>query len=371
MAYRCNMAPEVSVVEDGIGESRIKPTPKPGWFLAIVGFGLGLALGTLIAGPTRTLAAPDSTQPATPPISAETAEARIDAGVSGAVPGFPDALVAVGDSIGSGHDHLLWPVSGSLVARAMTGGRDIELDAKSMFVALTEAVPDLPGSLLSMGRFNAIRPLSTGVTSYSWHDSTSGSLAYTTEVDEDWRMYRVSGSSAPTLIARGSLLGASVAAWGDWGYAVQLPEGRIQLLTSQGDLKSIKAGMALASHESGWILVADEGGLKLVSAGGGVRNLDRPKVPDTIFAASFSPDGSRVAVVGTREVVVYDLDDVEPTISATGFQGRWVTWSSDSSFLVAPARSGVFIHDLEKGESHQVLVGHSILSAGVLPLSTS
>jgi len=370
MAYRWHMAPEASVVEDGTGETRVTPTPKPGWFLAIVGFGLGLALGTLIAGPTQTSGAPVSTQPTTPVTTAEPSEDRADAGVSGAVPGFPDALVAVGDSIGSGHDHLLWPVSGSLVNRAMTGGRDIDLDASSIFVALTEAVPDLAGSLLSMGRFNAIRPLSTGVTSYSWHDSTSGYMAYTTEVGEEWRMYRVSGSFEPTLITRGSLEGASVAAWGDWGFAVQLPDGRIQLLTSQGELKDVKAGMALTSHESGWILVADEG-LKLVSAGGGVRILDRPEVPETVFAASFSPDGSRVAVVGNREVVVYDVDDAEATITAAGFQGGWVTWSSDSSFLVAPARSGVFIHDLEKGESHQVLVGHSILTAGVLPLSTS
>jgi hypothetical protein len=286
------------------------------------------------------------------------------------VPGFPDALVAVGDSIGSGHDHLLWPVGGSLVTRPMTGGGDIHLDASSIFVALTEAVPDLPASMLSMGRFNAIRPLSTGVTSYSWHDSTSGYLAYTTEVDEEWRLYRVSGGFQPKLITRGSLDGATIAAWGDWGFAVQLPDGQIQMLTSEGELKDVTAGVAMASHESGWILVADEG-LKLVSAGGGVRILDRPQVPETVFAASFSPDGSRVAVVGNREVVVYDVDDAEATITAAGFQGGWVTWSSDSSFLVAPARSGVFIHDLEKGESHQVLVGHSILTAGVLPLSTS
>lgn len=364
------MAPEASVVEDGTGESRVKPTPKPGWFLAIVGFGLGLAIGTLIAAPTQISGAPDATQPTTPVTFGEHAEERADLGVSGSVPGFPDALVAVGDSIGSGHDHLLWPVSGSLVTRPLTGGRDIELDAKSVFVALSEAVPDVPGSLLSMGRFNAIRPISTGVTSYSWHDSTSGHLAYTTEVDEEWHMYRVSGNFDPTLISRGRFDGASVAAWGDWGFAVQLPDGRIQLLTSQGEFKDVKAGVALASHESGWILVADED-LKLVSAGGGVRLLDRPQVPDTVFAASFSPDGSRVAVMGRREVVVYDVADAEATFTAAGFQGRWVTWSSDSSFLVAPASSGVFIHDLEKSASHQVLVGHSILVAGVLPLSTS
>jgi hypothetical protein len=368
MAFRSDEPPESMVVEDGTGDSRARPKPKSGWILAAVGFGLGLALGTLIAAPRGTPIPVGTTEPTaaetttSPPADAD--------GVSGAVPGFPDALVAVGSTVGSGHDYLLWPVGGPLITRSMTGGRDVRLDVRGQFIALSDVVPDQPGSLLSMGRYNSVRIISSGVTSYAWHDSSPGNLAYTTEVEGEWRLNRVRGGFDSSLVAAGSPGGGTVAAWGEWGFAVQLPDDRVQLLTSSGEPRDTVTGMVLASHESGWVLVED-GGLKLVSAGGGVRRLDSSDLPQTILAASFSPDGSQVAVADRGGVIVHNLSEETETTAAPRASGNWVAWSSDSRFVVSPAPRGLFIFDLANSENHQVLVGHSILAAQVSPLSAS
>jgi len=360
------------VVEDGAGEVDARPRERSGWVLATVGFGLGLALGTLIAGPGEVPVPTELTEvpdPGPTDVVTEPTAESTDRGISGVVPEFPDALVSVGDTVGSGHDYLLWPVAGTLVTRSMTGGGDVKLDSTGQFIALSEEVPDLAGSLLSMGRFNGMRPISSRVTSYDWHDSNAGQLAYTIEDEEEWRLYRVTGGFSPSLVTSMTPSGGTVAAWGDWGYAIQLPDARVQLLTPGGEPKGVEPGVALASHESGWILVEDDG-LKLVSAGGGVRRLDVTGVLETVQAASFSPDGNQAAVLTRAGAVVVDMSDSEDIAVASRTGGGWVTWSSDSRFVVAPAPTGVSIYDLLEHEPHNVLFGREILAAQTLPLTS-
>jgi hypothetical protein len=364
------MQSDSMVVEDGAGETRTRPGDRSSWLLVAVGFGLGLALGSIIAAPRLDPVPQDDLQVVSPVTTVGERDETLDSGVAGAVPGFPDALVAVGAEVGSGYDYLLWPVGGPLITRSLTGGSDLKLDATGHYVALSQTVPDVPGALLTMGRFNGIRSVATGVTSYEWNDSETGELAYTIQEDGGWELYRVTGNFNPSVVAQATGEGASVAAWGQWGYAIQLPGARVQLLTSAGEPKDTESGVVLASHGSGWILVQDEG-LELVSAGGGVRRLEHTEVPAEILAAAFSPNGSSVALAGRAGVVVLDLDEPEEIFMAPGFAGNWVAWSTDSRFVVGPARRGVFIHDLEDETSHQVLVDHSILDAQVLPLSTS
>lgn len=359
------MSPDSMIVEDGVDGSPPGSRGSSAWLLAAVGFGLGIALGTLIALPRET---PVSTTvgESTPlgPVD-EPRDEPTDRGVSEAVPGFPDALVAVGDSLGSGLAHLLWPVGGPLVTRSLTGGQNVRLDAKGQYVALSQSVPEMVGSVLSMGRFNGIRAVASGVTSYRWHDSQPGVLAFTTTEDGESRLYQVSASLVPSLVIGGITHEGTLATWGDWGYAIQRNDVRIQLLTRDGEPKDIVSGIALASHQSGWILVQDQG-LKLVSGGGGVRRLERPDVPERIFAAAFSPDGSKVALAGRDGVVVFDLKDEEGAIGAPGSPAGWLTWSSDSRFVVAPAQSGVLIYDMEEERSQRVLTGQAILDAKVI-----
>jgi hypothetical protein len=334
----------------------------------VIGFGFGLGLGVLLASPTNLPGEIAGVTEPTVSSPVATAEEPADSGISGLVPDFPDALVGVGDSVGSGHDYLLWPVSGDLVVRSMTGGGGISLDSSGQYVALSEQVPGLKGLLLSMGRFNGIRHVTSGVTSYAWHDAEAGALAFTTEENGEWHLLRVRGGFSPSPVVSGTVPGGSVAAWGDWGFAIQAPDDRVVLLTADGEPKDIEPGTALAAHESGWILV-EEDGLKLVSSGGGVRRLQIPDLGG-VLAAAFSPDGSRVAVAGRLDVAVIDLSGDE-VVTIPGYPGNWVSWSSDSRFVIGPARSGLHVNDLETGESYQVLIGRSMVAAQVLPLSTS
>lgn len=367
------MAPDSVVVEDGVDEKTPRAESRSSWLLVAVAFALGLALGTLASSPTEAPAAAAEAEAVPEPTiadgPAEPAVEEYDAGVSGSIPEFPDALVAIGNGIGSGHDHLLWPVRGPLVTRSLTGGGDVQLDATGHFVAMSDAVPGLEGVVLTMGRFNAMRPVSPAVTRYAWHDSSTGQLAFTTEEDGEWRLQRVTSTFFPTTVVSGPADGGFIAAWGDWGFAIQ-DEDQISLLNPAGEPKSVQFGNALASHHSGWLLV-EEDGLKLVSAGGGVRRLDLQNVPTTIFAAAFSPDGDRAAVAGRFGVIVYDLASEAEIAEIPGFPTGWLAWSSDSRFVIAPAQSGILVHDLETGELHRTLVGHTVVSARALPLSTS
>ena len=359
------------VVEDGVDEKTPRAQSRSSWLLVAVAFTLGLALGALASSPTEApaVAAEEVPEPTIADGPVESAADEYDEGVSGRIPEFPDAIVAIGDGIGSGHDHLLWPVGGPLVTRTLTGGDDVQLDATGHFVAMSNGVPGLEGVVLTMGRFNAMRPVSSAVTSYAWHDSSTGQLAFTSEEDGEWRLQRVSGSFFPTIVASESVDGSALAAWGDWGFALQNGD-QVSLLNPAGEPKSGQSGIALTSHQSGWLLVEDNG-LKLVSAGGGVRRLDLSNVPTTVFAAAFSPDGDLVAVAGRFGVIVYDLASEAEIAEIPGYPTGWLAWSSDSRFVIAPAQSGILVHDLETGELHRTLVGHSVVSARALPLSTS
>ncbi len=143
------------------------------------------------------------------------------------------------------------------------------------------------------------------------------------------------------------------------------------LINREGEFKDFEAGRAYASHETGWVFMTDED-LKIVSAGGGVRRfMPVPNQFDPISAASFSPDGSRVAMAGHFGVAVLDREADELIELSPTFSADWVTWSSDSRFVLAPAQSGVYVHDLESGETHQVLTGRSVVAASVFPAGVS
>ncbi|HJS71220.1 MAG TPA: WD40 repeat domain-containing protein, partial [Acidimicrobiia bacterium] len=224
--------------------------------------------------------------------------------------------------------------------------------------------------LLSIGRFNAVRPISTGVTSFAWHDTKTGELAFTAEKEGTLELYRLTHNRIPQLMAEGLDIDVTIAAWGDWGYALQTGD-QVSLLTPDGDFKDIEAGRSLASHEAGWLLVED-GDLKMVSAGGGVRRLDLSnRDSDRFISAAFSPDGSRVALAGTSGVEILDVEQGALVDIGVDRPSEWVSWSTDSRFVITPASSGVFVHDLDSGETHHVLTDHAVVVAKVFSTATS
>lgn len=363
------MSSDAMVVEDGVDETTPEPRPRSGWALVGIGFLLGLALGAMVSLPgpsTSTAEQSDST--AVP----EESPSPESSGIGEVVPGFPDTLVAISHGLGiglpagSGLEHLLWPVRGAMATRIMPPGEDVAIDVSGDYYAMSTPLPDLEGALLSMGRINDVRAVRTGVTSYAWHASATGRLAYTTEDDAGWHLYTIGPRLAREEVTTSGYPGGTVVAWGDWGYVIQSSDDTV-LLTASGEFKGMESGSAIASSPGGWSLVVDDRA-KLVSSGGGVRLLDLPEHGGSLVAGAFSPDGRRVAVAGDRGLFVYVLDD-ETTISLAGDRSRWVKWSSDSRFVIASANGGVVIHDIETGESHQVLVGRSVITAVAVSLS--
>lgn len=369
------MTESLQVVEDGAIPGPPSPSSRPSWLIALLGFVVGLGLGVLVVQP----------DPGSEPVSAPATSTTLDGeaasttiaedfeaqGVSTAVPGFPDAIVAIARNSGSSLDHVLWPISGDVIVRPMTGGQQVKLDVGSQFIAMSEEVADEEGDLLSLGRFNTIRPLTTGVLSHAWHDSTIGSLAYTAGSGEGSALYMVRADLVSIPVAEFETPDVTLVGWGDWGWALQQTPDEVALLNPEGVFKDTESGVALATHASGWVFVMDGDEAKLVSAGGGVRRLDAAFDVGTVRNARFAADASRVAVAGTSGVEVLDLE-TGAIVTLGVFSAPSLAWSSDSRFVVVPTASGVVIFDLEEPvRGYTVLREHWFLTAGVVPPRSS
>ncbi|HEX6286058.1 MAG TPA: hypothetical protein VFZ80_01105, partial [Acidimicrobiia bacterium] len=334
------MANNIQVVEDGVGSSREQRPTQPSWIVGVAGFALGLGLGVLIVGPTPA-EPPIETTPGTASPDEGAAEVTTgtevgdpsDDGVAGVIPGFPDAILVIARTSGTALDHVLWPNQGAVRVRSMTGGDEVRLDVGSQFIAMSDGVPGLDGVLLSMGRFNSIQPVASGVLGYSWHDSESALLAYTQSAGEVTRLSSVKADLTPVPVAEIPSPGGVIAGWGDWGWAIQQRPNEIVLLAPGGEFKDSEPGVAHASHRSGWIFATEGPDAKFVSSGGGVRRVPEPIGVGSVVDAAFSPDGSRVAVAGTRGLAVLDVETQEVTVLSES-STRSVAWSSDSRFVL-------------------------------------
>lgn len=354
------------IAEDGASERSPESPPRPGWLVGVVGFVVGLGLG-LLAGP--------SSSPPTSITSALSTPTTLDEsddpapGVAEAIPGFPDAIVAVARTSSSAMEHLLWPIGGEVRVRPMTGGETAALDAGSQFIALTETVPGLDGLVLSMGRFNSIRSVSAGVTGHAWHDSTGGRLAFTRQEGESTRVYEVRADLRLDLVFERPSPMVGPVGWGDWGWAFQSEDG-VVLFTPEGEFKDIEPGMALDTDGDGWVLAVAGGEVKLVSAGGGVKVIQEDLQVGTVAAASFSPDRRRVAVTGSRGLAVYDIAS-EAVTKLSEIWSPHIAWSSDGRFVLLGTSSGVTVYEATGGGAYPVLREHSLIAVGVVPLRSS
>ncbi|MGD2042605.1 MAG: hypothetical protein PVJ28_03080 [Acidimicrobiia bacterium] len=369
------MRESVQVVEDGVTADPSSTSSRPSWLMGLVGFVVGLGLGVMVVQPDpepETGDAVVTTPSVAEPTTSTTLEVAPEAlGVSGAIPGFPDALVVVARTSGSFLNHVLWPYAGDVIVRSMTGGGDVMLDVSSQFIAMSEDVPDLDGGVLSLGRFHSMRPVASGALSYAWHDSTLGSLSYTASASGSTVLYTVRADLQSIEVAMIPAPGATVVGWGDWGWAIQRDADEMVLLTPEGEFKDSESGLALDTHASGWVLARSGTGAKLVSAGGGVRLLSGDLGVGTLSEAQFSPDGAKVAVTGTSGIAVVDLGSDEAVVLAD-FPTASLAWSSDSRFVLAPTASGVVVFDLEDPtRPYLVLREHSVLAVGTSPLSSS
>lgn len=362
------MSDRGNVVEDGLTTVPERPPTRPSWLLGVVGFALGLGLGVLVVSPdpepaTETPVPPTAaaTETPAPPVG----ELPPDPGVVGTIEEFPDAIVAIARTPATSLDHVLWPREGEVKVRSMTGGDNVVLDTSSQFIAFSDRVPGLDGLLLSMGRFNSIQPVASSVISYAWHDAEAAHLSFTQLAGDLTRMYTVGADLNPVLVGELAVARASVAGWGDWGWAIQQTPDEIVLLNPEGAFKDSEVGEAFASHGSGWLFAMEGAEAKLVSAGGGVRRIQTPLDVGTVRRAAFSPDGTRIAVVGSTGIAVLDIESQEVT-RLSDYTSPSVAWSSDSRFVLAAAPSGVAVVDLEEPVvGYRVLDTYPALAVGV------
>lgn len=381
------MTGDVKVVEDGVERRGSEPRPQgPSWFWLIVGLVIGLGLAVVYF--TAESAVPedssegvsfpnvdqpdDSSDDPTPTTVGQTPRESEAEGVGEAVEGFPDTLIAA-TQVGAGHMSLLtWPVSGPPHSDSLPGfaTASVKFDLAGRMLAMTSPIGDSNLGLLSVGTAPRVRPMATDVSGYAWHDSEPGLLAYTRVTSGEWELWRVDSSLDPQLITRGVGIEGGVATWGEWGYAIQ-GEGDVVLLTEGGEFKTEVGGRALDSGPNGWLVMSDQG-LKLVSSGGGVDRLDVDlDLLGSIEAARFSPDGTKLVVVGDIGLVVMPLDEEGELLHVPVTSGSpRPTWTSDSRFVISPWARGVHIFDTRHGElSQPLLTRHTVVAVATIPLT--
>ncbi len=359
------MTATLDVIEDGV-EDLVQPRPsRLRWLPITLSFIAGLGLGIITLGSEQQAVQGERTDE----LAAATDRDGPAIGIAVAVPGFPDSVVAIAATENSALDRVLWQARSAPTTRAMADGDNVVLDSGAEFIALSSTVPGLDGSLLSMGRFNLIRAVSAGVTSYAWHDSENGQLTYTIESAGHTTLFTVNFRGLKDEIPWVDEVGAHIAAWGSWGWAVQSTPDRITLLAPDGEFKDVEPGRVLASNHEGWILAMEGAEPKLVSAGGGVKRFATGADFGIVASAHFSPDGSSVAIAGSKGIAVLDRSSGEAD-SISDNSTTWVSWSSDSRFLLSSATTGFVVHDLKTGAAKTVLNNYAILTAKAVPGSS-
>lgn len=348
------MAATLDLIEDGVEDV---PRSRPRWLPIAISFVAGLGLGVITLAPDQQATIGDA-----PSSGSELESAPSLIGTAGAVPGFPDSVIAIAATENSALDRIYWPTRGEPVVRAMADGNNVVLSPNAEFVAFSSQVPGLEGSILSIGRFNLIRAISPGVTSYAWHDGENDLLSYTIENAGQTRLLTVNSTGLKDEIPWEGPPGATIASWGSWGWAIQSTPDQITLLAPDGNFKDTEPGRALASHSTGWILAMEGTEPKLVSAGGGVKRFATGSDFGIVAAAAFSPDGAKIAIFGSRGIAILARTS-EEALFISDSSTSWASWSSDSRFLISSAATGFVSHDIEKGSSRTVLGNFAIIVA--------
>lgn len=349
---------------DGAETSSQRRRPNSPIVMVAIGLAVGLGFGAVLFSSMPS--ADTSAGAAGTTLPSAVVLEPTDVGITAAVTGFKDALVAVAVGETASLEHLLWPREGPLLDRPMYTGEQVAFDADGQHLAVTQPVPDMEGVVLSVGRFNSVQPVASGVTSFAWHDSAAAHMGYTTVDDGEWALWELSPNLETREIADGLVPGGRVVGWGDWGWAIQAPDDRVVLLNPDGELRDTHSGVALTSMSEGWVLVMGDS-LQMVSAGGGARGLGVPDL-GPVLSARFSPLGDLAAVSFRGRTLIVSLDDPSsnPVAEIDLVGATSLAWTSDERFLVVPSGRGVLLIDLESREPTIVLDEYQIVAADVI-----
>lgn len=366
------MANTTKVVPDGREIGSVPPGPgsRWGWLAAGVLVGFGLAFLLWGADPI----------PITPVVSPEEDEVLLEgpaAGIGKAVPGFKDGLVAITTSDGTSLDYTIWPVAGAAYERDIPLGtattrEQVTFDASGSRIAAMHFVPGETFSGLAVGVPEVVRLVDIGVTGYAWHDSIPGAIAYTTFDDGLLTIWKMDAASTePEMFATVAASGGGLAAWGEWGFAIQDQQGEIvTLLTPQGQEKRSDPGRLLTTHESGWLVIVDDE-VRLVGSVAANQDFgDRFDVVGDPLTAAISPDGRKLAVLGAAGLLVLPIEGDSAVVQAEPRNGvAQIAWSSDNRFVLVPGIRGLTVVDTRGSRLDYVLGDRTVLGVSVLSRS--
>lgn len=363
------MPDSVQVLEEAQIERPRPMRDRRAWASVVVTFAVGVAFGAVFFGPV--------VDPGTDPDDAADdgpvapGEEVGPVGLARAIPGMPDAVVAIVASQDAGIEYLLWPLARGPSTRSLPAGpgASVSIDPSGGWVAVLTPVPDSEGGLLSTGRSTAVRPVASGVDSYAWNDSAPGNIGFLRFHEGSWGLWRASAYPVPGLeVDLGGEYPGELVAFGDWGWALQRP-GSFRVVSPNGSSRDYE-GRLLDVAESAFLSLVS-GDVMLYDALGGA-DLVADQTPG-VMAAAFSPDRSQVAILYPGAVTVVSVDGSAPPIGhRLPPQTGSIVWSSDAGFILASlSPRGLRVIDVRTGQTWLHLTDYTVIGVGVVPLSGS
>ncbi len=346
-SYRMDMAQDVDVM---VHSADSRPKRRPTWTRRLVGLLIGIVAGLSIGQLSIGLSESSDGSPLADP---DVFPALPD-GAGG--PLSDPRLELTGIELTEDVEYQL--VSGSLDGPVTekplrTGDWDaVTIDQSGQWFAVGGQTPDGKGLLLVGSELN-LTPLSTTTSSFAWHDSRPGMLSFIERDPEGGWQLKVSEMGARTrvIVSVEEPLG-DIAAWGDWGWALQTSSDSITILDESGQRWERADGLALDSHHTGWILTIHPVGLNIVVPGGGVVYLDiEHETIGGVGSASFSPDRKKLILIGPRGTKITDINGERPAITIPlPAVPRATAWSSESRYALIAEDRGIVIVDTDSQE---------------------
>lgn len=368
------MARDVDAAEDA-AENAVEAEPPepspPGRSGPLIWLGLGVLIGfgvgLLFIGQS-----PD-TEPAGDATTESGLGAPLEEGENQELGALLPQVIGVERVDGANLQQIVGPVTGPFTTQPLpvSAESEVVVDESGRWLAARSETPD-GGEVLMFGKLPSLVPTSTNVDSFAWHDARSGVLSYIENTDGAKTLKIVEAGQDPQVITSGAHLDGRLAAWGDWGFALQRESGTLAILDTQGDVAEVSGGLILDSHGTGWIVTVTDGGLiNVVIPGGGTVwiDIDYESIGG-VGMASLSPDRKKIALVGPIGVKVGQLNREGDALTVPlGSLPTAASWSPDSRFLILSQRSGAMVLDTwARGDQQAIheLGGRSLMALSVI-----
>jgi len=157
---------------------------------------------------------------------------------------------------------------------------------------------------------------------------------------------------------------ARIVAWGDWRHAIQA-ENSFDVV-GEDERVTTYDGRLLDTGRSG-ALVSQSDGFGYVPPG--TTEVREVSGVDSAFAAQFSDDGERLALLVSEGVMVVSVRDGSVArMTRHGEPGvPQVIWSSDGRLIVYPGRSRLRAVDTGGEPSFELLTARGVAGVGAVP----